>query len=422
MASDLLTTQQLTPRDADIETYHKDYFTQVQQRISDAKISQLAMAAPLESSSSSSQPRMEPTEVKKSVEFKSPNQVAGLVNGLISVGALHPAIAVLTRIPWFVDAHSDLADLMLRVLKYSIAPLYDATFVLKERNPSFTQPRARFSATGTSAVPIRQYQLSLIAPTLPGTASVIFVFFFPDWTQRIPLCPSFEDMVDVIEPLMSFIGLHVSRDALFVTKITRLGRSQLLSTIPLDPVSRKPLGEPDASHPVRQFWFKLLRLYFLPALPLIRGNAVWTTTRWRSYGEWNPATSPILSFAFDKCKPAVKAPPKRDTPAKTATAVLSTTTEVEAPRPRSPTPNNTQPSSPLNQRASPISFESEASGINGEDAPKIVESTESVKWYHPRRSNVDVRSLIIHQIWQHFSFAIFSPKDLWWLMMNVDEL
>ncbi|KAG2755797.1 hypothetical protein P692DRAFT_20853707 [Suillus brevipes Sb2] len=289
----------LTPREADIETYHKDYLAQVQQRISDAKISQLAMAAPLESSSSSSQPRVEPTEVKKSaVESKPPNQIAGLVNGLLSVGALRPAIAILTRIPWLVDAHPELADLILRALKYSIAPLYDATFVLKERNPSFTQPRTRFSATGTLAVPIRKYQLSLIAPTPPSTASVDFVFFFPDWTQRIPLCTSFDDMVNVIEPLMSFIGLHVSRDALFVTKITRLGRSQLVSTIPLDPVSRKPSGEPDASHPVRQFWFKLLRLYFLPALPLIRGNAVctvdiWnvirqyeTTARWRLYGEW----------------------------------------------------------------------------------------------------------------------------------------
>ncbi|KAG1874783.1 transcription factor/nuclear export subunit protein 2-domain-containing protein [Suillus subalutaceus] len=289
----------LTPRDVDIETYHKDYLAQVQQRISDAKTSQLAMAAPLESSSSSSQPRVEPTEVKKSAgESKPPNQIAGLVNSLLSVGALRPAIAILTRIPWLVDAHPELADLILRTLKYSIAPLYDATFVLKERNPSFTQPRTRFSATGIPAVPIRKYQLSLIAPTPPSTASVDFVFFFPDWTQRIPLCTSFDDMVNVIEPLMGFIGLHVSRDALFVTKITRLGRSQLLSTIPLDPISRKPSGEPDSNHPVRQFWFKLLRLYFLPALPLIRGNAVctvdiWnvirqyeTTARWRLYGEW----------------------------------------------------------------------------------------------------------------------------------------
>jgi len=231
MVVDFLTMQQLTPKDADIEAYHKQYLTQVQQRISDAKISQLAMAAPLESSNSGSQPRVEPADVKKSAEVKPPNQVAGLVNGLLSVGALRPAIAVLTRIPWLVDAHPELADLMLRVLKYSIAPLYDATFVLKERNPSFTQPRLRFSATGTSAAPVRKYQLTLIAPTPPSTASVDFVFFFPDWTQRLPLCTSFEDMVDVIEPLMNFIGLHISRDPLFVTKITRLGRTQLVSTV-----------------------------------------------------------------------------------------------------------------------------------------------------------------------------------------------
>lgn len=218
-----------------MKTYHKDYLALVQQRISDAKISQLAMAAPLESSGPSSQPRAEPAEVKKSAEksseFKHPNQVAGLVNGLLSVGALRPALAVLTRIPWLVDAHPELADLMLMILKYSIAPLYDSTFVLKERNPSFTQPRARFSATGTLAVPIRKQQLTLIAPTPPSTASVDFVFFFPDWTQRVPLSTSFEDMVDVIEPLMNFIGPHISRDPLFVTKITRLGRAQLVSTV-----------------------------------------------------------------------------------------------------------------------------------------------------------------------------------------------
>lgn len=70
----------------------------------------------------------------------------------------------------------------------------------------------------------------------------------------------------------------------------------------LDPVTRKPTGEPDPSNPVRVFWFKLLRLYFLPSLPLIRGNAVctveiWniirqyeTTFRWKLYGEWKTST------------------------------------------------------------------------------------------------------------------------------------
>ena len=50
------------------------------------------------------------------------------------------------------------------------------------------------------------------------------------------------------------------------------------------------------------FWFKLLRRYILPALPLIRGNAVCTvdvwnvmrqfeiTLRWQLYGEWKTST------------------------------------------------------------------------------------------------------------------------------------
>ena len=72
--------------------------------------------------------------------------------------------------------------------------------------------------------------------------------------------------------------------------------------IPVDTESRKPAGDPDPEHPIRVFWYKVLRLYLLPSLPLIRGNAVctvevWniirqyeTTARWRLYGEWKTVT------------------------------------------------------------------------------------------------------------------------------------
>ncbi|KIK99679.1 hypothetical protein PAXRUDRAFT_822444 [Paxillus rubicundulus Ve08.2h10] len=293
----------LAPSDGDMEAYHKDYLEQVQQRIAGAKISQLAMAAPLESTNPESKSRSEPAEeIKKPVAFKAPNQKAGLIGALLSVGALRPAFAVLTKFPWLVDAHVELVDLVLRVLEHSIAPIYDSTFVLKERNPSFTQPRARYGSTGLTTTPIRKPQLTLIAPTPPSTSATEFVFFFPDWSARVPLSTTYDDLVYVIEPLMSFIGLHISRDPLFVSKVTRLGRSQLVSTTPLHPVTKKPTEDPDPTNPVRLFWFKLLRVYFLPALPLIRGNAVctveiWniirqyeTTARWKLYGEWKIST------------------------------------------------------------------------------------------------------------------------------------
>jgi THO complex subunit 2 len=69
-----------------------------------------------------------------------------------------------------------------------------------------------------------------------------------------------------------------------------------------DPATKKPVGTPDSEHPISKFWHKILRVYFLPALPLIRGNAVctveiWnvirqfeTTVRWKLYGEWKTRT------------------------------------------------------------------------------------------------------------------------------------
>ena len=65
----------------------------------------------------------------------------------------------------------------------------------------------------------------------------------------------------------------------------------------MDPETKKPVVATDLEHPTRQFWYKVLRQYLLPALALVRGNAVcavevWNilrqyevTLRWRLYGE-----------------------------------------------------------------------------------------------------------------------------------------
>jgi THO complex subunit 2 len=219
-----------------MEQVHKDYETKVKERISGAKISQLAMAAPLEAastSSSSSKARPStPAEPKKPAETPDiPPQKVGLLSALLAVGALQPAIAIMSKFPWVVDAYPEIADLMIRVMKHSISPLYESTMVTKERNRSFTQPRARYGAGGVSVPPSRKAQLTLWAPTPPSTHTIDFVFFFPDWALRVPLCSSLDDLVDIIEPLMRFIGLHISRDPLFVTKFTRLGRTHLISTV-----------------------------------------------------------------------------------------------------------------------------------------------------------------------------------------------
>jgi THO complex subunit 2 len=207
-------------------------------RIDSAKVSQLALAAPLESSSQpSSTSRLAP-ETKKppppdpTPEPKDPpNQKAGLLVALLSVGALKPALALLTKFRWLVDAYPEIADLLIRVMKHSIASLYDQQLVTKPRSPSNVQPRARWGATGVVPAPVRKPMLTLYAPTPPGTSTADFVYFFPLWADHIPLCSTLDDSMDVIDPLMAFVGLHISRDPVFLTKFARLGRLHITSTV-----------------------------------------------------------------------------------------------------------------------------------------------------------------------------------------------
>ncbi|PFH52601.1 hypothetical protein AMATHDRAFT_74079 [Amanita thiersii Skay4041] len=290
----------LSPSDEDMNNVYKEYLANVETRIAGARISQLALAAPLESASQppAAKPKTPALPEPKKLDLKDRDQKAGLLAALLAVGSLIPAVAILTKFPWLVNSNPELTDLILRVLKYSISPLYDSLLITKERNPSFSIPRSRYGSMGLNKPLPRKPVITLWAPTPPSTSTNDFVFFFPDWVQQVPVCTTVEDLIDVVEPLLHFIGLHVSRDPLFLTKFLRLGRLQISSTVPVDSVTKKPTGEPDPSHPVRKFWFKVLRKYLLPALPLIRGNAVctvevWniirqyeTVARWRLYGEW----------------------------------------------------------------------------------------------------------------------------------------
>lgn len=292
---------QLSPGDEGMDKVQQEYLADVQSRLAGAKNSLLAMAAPLESGQSQSKPSTASASESKKPDSKSVNQKVGLLTSLLSVGALKPAIAFLTKFRWLVDANTEIADLMIRVLKVSLAPLYDSKYP-KERRPGFTSPRARYGTSGLVYPSPRKSVLTLWAPTPPSTNTTDFVFFFPDWADRIPISSTLDDLEDVIEPLLKFIGLHVSRDPLFLTKFLRLGRLHLQPTMPIDPVTKKLSGEADPSHPVRTFWFGILRQYLLPALSLIKGNAVctvevWniirqypTPLRWKLYGEWKSGT------------------------------------------------------------------------------------------------------------------------------------
>lgn len=189
------------------------------------------MAAPLESQASTAKPKAQVSDPKPIAEVKAAApQKAMIASALLAVGALRPAIAILTRYPWLVDVYRELADLLLRVLTASISPLYDK-LIGKEQITSFSKPRARYGSAGILTTPSRKSQLTLIAPPPPSTHTHDFVFFYPLWANRVPVCQSFSDIMNIVAPLMDYVHVYMCRDPLLLTKLLRIGRDHVAETV-----------------------------------------------------------------------------------------------------------------------------------------------------------------------------------------------
>lgn len=220
------------------KVHHQRYKDSISDRVAAAKVSALAVAAPLTDESpannSSSRSRPAGNDTKKpSAEHKEvPNQKLGVLIALLSLGALRQSIAILTKFPWMSAAYSEVADLFLRIVRVSLQPLYETTSrpnaALIRSN---TTPRLRYGANGLVQPPARKRVLTLRAPLPPDTASSEFVFFYPAWDLCIPRCLQHSDVGDVLVPLLQYVGVQVARDFAFVTKLCRIGKVQLTAGV-----------------------------------------------------------------------------------------------------------------------------------------------------------------------------------------------
>lgn len=211
--------------------HYEDYLSDVQSRIQSSANNLLAMAAPLESQASSNKPKVQATQTKATVDIKAPvPQKAMIASALLAIGALRPAISILTRFPWLVDFHKEIADLLLRILSVSISPFYDKK-VGKPQSADFTTSRARYGAAGILTTPSRKSQLTLIAPPPHSTHIYDFTFFYPLWADWVPICRSFSDIVNIAAPLMDYLHVHISRDPLLLTKLLRIGKLHVAETV-----------------------------------------------------------------------------------------------------------------------------------------------------------------------------------------------
>ncbi|EJT97719.1 hypothetical protein DACRYDRAFT_72082, partial [Dacryopinax primogenitus] len=118
-------------------------------------------------------PAVAPTGPRKA---EPPNHKMGLLRALLSVGALRPALWILTKHPWMFGPYSALADLYLRLLQCSLEPLYSRISMETLHNSVVVDISTPSNNSGSSANP--KHTITDLAPEPPRTAGTTFDFFY----------------------------------------------------------------------------------------------------------------------------------------------------------------------------------------------------------------------------------------------------
>jgi THO complex subunit 2 len=223
--------RKLSPTDKDMPKVYERYQETIKTKMEAAKrASGPVMGGELEPRGMQRRPAM---ETKKTEESKKPaaqsshppNQKIGILKALLSVGALRPAFFILSKFPWMVSNHLDVSDLLLRILRVAIEPLY-SPYSYSNRSGLENATTSKTAAHAMDSKP-RKSVLTAWAPLPPPTATTDFVFFYVGWERWIPVCTTREELISVCEPFMRYTGVHLYRDIGFLTRLLRIGKAEL---------------------------------------------------------------------------------------------------------------------------------------------------------------------------------------------------
>lgn len=181
-----------------------------------------------------------------------PNQKLGLLRALLSTGDLNHSTFILAQFPFLVHANPDVADLILRLLKESIAPAYEMISVRRDQEKAklladLTSPRVKYVSSKSSSSAVNGSILPASTPTkvlpkplvthLSGKAfpdpNKNSVFFFADWKDRLPKAHDWDEVAQVLGLFLPLVQVQVSRNFSVFTKICRIISSDLKVSPPL---------------------------------------------------------------------------------------------------------------------------------------------------------------------------------------------
>ncbi|KAL8281053.1 hypothetical protein RQP46_006411 [Phenoliferia psychrophenolica] len=214
-----------------------------------------------------------------------PNQKAGLLRALLSIGDVQHAFLILAQYPTLAAANPDICDLLLRLLNVAVAPAYDLIALARVTKgqylPECNAPRQKFvapSSSGTKPVKAAPATTHLTGRAL-GDPNKDELFFFAEWNDRVHKCEDFDQVLSTLETYLPILNVFISRDFPLYTRVCRIIKHDLES-------SRAPR------------WQDIIRTHLLPAVSLLDSHAVaaleiWNVLelltiekRFTFYGEW----------------------------------------------------------------------------------------------------------------------------------------
>ncbi|KAK9323125.1 transcription factor/nuclear export subunit protein 2-domain-containing protein [Lipomyces orientalis] len=265
----------VAPSDEDMLAEKERWKKDLEETAYMATASALALAAPLADDTTPANDRNRDKQVPEKEERQEktndlPVQKAQLVSSLLAVGAIWPALFILSKFPFLAGAFPDVADVLNIVISHMITPFYESIRIFK---PVIS------STENVKKLPAEHArQLSLVSPKPASTRRVLsplkrseradttYRFFYDSWSVGIKQVETVDDLVYYSDLLVKYSGSYISRDSILFTKICRIVNHFLNE---YEKTKDLPDVEPKFD---AEFWLQYFRTYLLPAISLFDPN------------------------------------------------------------------------------------------------------------------------------------------------------
>ncbi|PLW09953.1 hypothetical protein PCANC_25777 [Puccinia coronata f. sp. avenae] len=240
------------------------------------------------------------TSATTSTQSKSlPNQKAGLLSALLSIGAIHESIFMLSIPNHQYLAHQDpnISALLLRLIDVALDPAYRKCELSVQKSgdasqSTLTRPKKRYAGGPNHLLVDAEVPKSALSARVTPRAAILSatslktepVFFWPAWRDRILRANDNVDFLNHVWPMLRFVGPFGHMHMGVFHKVATLTAAAVQTP------SNEARGDPR--------WNYILRWFLLPGLCMTQGcvaasNVIWKVLqsysyeeRYMMYGEW----------------------------------------------------------------------------------------------------------------------------------------